>query len=103
MKKKRFVISKYSKLLSFLWLKYFARSKRFMIRICCLQWVNSDEMKTRTNLGGVNASEKKRRKRKHGKCLFPTSFPGSSPTHPSSGKQVGEGPRNEVDRLLSRI
>ena len=39
-KKKRFVISKYSKLLSVLWLKCFAKSKCFMIRICCLQWVN---------------------------------------------------------------
>ena len=58
-------------------------------------------MKTRTCLGGVNASKKKKRererKRKDGKCLFPTSFPGSSPTHPSSGERVGEGPRNEVD------
>ena len=56
-------------------------------------------MKTRTYLGGVNASEKKKkeREREKGKCLFPTSFPGSSPTHPSSGERVGEGPRNEVD------
>ena len=59
--------------------------------------------------------EIKIRKQKHRKCLFmryykvgdtpviPTLFKGSSPTNPSSGGGEGEGPRNEVDSLLSRI
>ena len=40
---------------------------------------------------------------KHEKYILPALFPGSSPTNMSPGEGEGEGPRNEVDSLLSRI
>ena len=43
------------------------------------------------------------RKPKHEKYLLPTLFPGSSPINLNSREGEGEGPRNEVDSLLSII